>query len=686
MKNINRILTAALAAFIVLFASCSLFENESAQSRSTLVAVKVNNPQATRTILPQVTIDDIAQIAVTASQNGALVYAKTFSHAELTEADYLTLVFEVSNEMLASSFIFEMQATTLANSVFSGTLTSPVSALEPTELNFILQPKTLASGTSGKLSIDFTVANGKKFYETQAYYIEFDLYSDMEMRNKVITSRRTILEKTSDTKNILVENLEDGTYIYNARFYNSSTLNKFLVYQTSEAVQISAGLTSYSSVILPIDNTVETTFYIHSMEEFRLYEPVIKALPSTVTPQLIFSSITDGDLEEIAVALSVNPEHPDSNRFYNLNFYGCDGITDMSGLNQSSETSKLYISELTLPENLAVIESDTFRGMNYINGIVIPEAVIHIGANAFEGCYSLEVDNIHYYDFENADMWNYFSLKTREYAKIDPSKSISELIKDSPQYEYHRFIETITPANYTEIISSHGNNPKINITYEFSEINNLDELKSVNYTLAEHYPDDLETETTGKVVLDYSKCTDITDFYFLANYTYGDFDIKIKKAILPTSTTKILDDAFNGFKIDEVNFEALVNLTYIGESAFSGANLAVVNLPSSVSSIGDGCFFQNENLDFVDISNTSITELKPHTFSYCSNLTEVDLPDCLTSIGQYAFIESAQTGIGLRINLDYEDWVLADDHVTTLANMDALIDVLLDGSEALEKR
>lgn len=684
MKNINRIFTAALSAFIFLFASCSLFESESVESSSTLVAIKVNKPQSTRTILPQATIDDFATISVTASQGGTLVASKTFAHDEFMEVDYLTMIFEVSKEMLASSFNFEMQAATPENSVFRGTLDSIISAGEPTELNFILQPKTLASGTSGKLSIDFTVANGKKFYETQASWIEFDLYADVDMKIKVTATGRKLLDKTSGTKTILVENLEDGTYIYNARFYDSS-LNTQPLYQTSEAVQISAGLTSSSSVILPIDNTVETTFYIHSMEDFRLYEPVIKALPSTVTPQLIFSSITNGELEEIGEALAVDPTIPTWYPSYSLNFYNCPDITSMSELVKSSktDTSKLYIQKLVLPENLESIEPYLFSGVE-LEEIIIPESLTYIGNYAFYQCGILSADNIFVSDYENADMWNYYDTVNSTFVGLDTS--ISQNLLSNPEREYTKFVENVTAYdNYDGVYEQYGFNPKANIIYIFSEIPTLDELKSVNYTLAGYYTED--SETTGKVVLDYSKCTDITDFYFLANYTYGDFYIKIKKAILPTSTTKILDEAFNGFKIDEVNFEALVNLTYIGESAFSGANLAVVNLPSSVSSIGDGCFFQNENLDFVDISNTSITELKPHTFSYCSNLTEVNLPDCLTSIGQYAFVESAQTGIGLRINLDYEDWVLENDPTSPVADdMDNFITVLTTYGTAIEKR
>ena len=115
--------------------------------------------------------------------------------------------------------------------------------------------------------------------------------------------------------------------------------------------------------------------------------------------------------------------------------------------------------------------------------------------------------------------------------------------------------------------------------------------------------------------------------------------------------------AFSGTGIKKVTFPE--SLKKIEAFAFDGSFLTSLNLPSSVTSIGDNAFAQCYQLHTSVTIPSSVTEMGEYifmgsdikkcdfqnkfeklpngTFSSCSELKEVHLPENLKSIGEYAF-------------------------------------------------
>ncbi len=87
------------------------------------------------------------------------------------------------------------------------------------------------------------------------------------------------------------------------------------------------------------------------------------------------------------------------------------------------------------------------------------------------------------------------------------------------------------------------------------------------------------------------------------------------------------------------NFEIPSGVTSIGEGAFFVcSNLETIILPSSVTSIGDGAFRGCWNLREITLLS-NITSIGNLAFFACSSLETIILPSSVTSIGEKAFWE-----------------------------------------------
>ena len=106
---------------------------------------------------------------------------------------------------------------------------------------------------------------------------------------------------------------------------------------------------------------------------------------------------------------------------------------------------------------------------------------------------------------------------------------------------------------------------------------------------------------------------------------------------IPNSVTSIGQYAFYGCgsltSIDIPN-----SVTSIGRYAFYDcSSLTSIDIPNPVPSIGDYAFYGCSSLTSIDIPN-SVTSIGDYAFYDCSSLTSIDIPNSVTSIGRYAFV------------------------------------------------
>lgn len=115
----------------------------------------------------------------------------------------------------------------------------------------------------------------------------------------------------------------------------------------------------------------------------------------------------------------------------------------------------------------------------------------------------------------------------------------------------------------------------------------------------------------------------------------------ISSVSLPDSLTGIKDNAFSGSMIQEIDFgHGITSLGGYESYVFSCCNnLTHIEIPSSIQTVGTGAFFGCKNLASVKI-HEGVQWIKDSAFNECGSLKSVELPSSLKYIGNDSFLST----------------------------------------------
>lgn len=302
--------------------------------------------------------------------------------------------------------------------------------------------------------------------------------------------------------------------------------------------------------------------------------------------------------------------------------------------------------ELVIPEGVTKIESNAFTG-NSLSKIEIPKSVTEIGRGAFmntsehsplrevilhEGLEKIGSNAFGYSQIRSVDLPT--TVKERKALNATAFSNAS----------YGNPVVWVNSQEQLDTLKDGLRNPSFELrnknefTYEVkgneATITGLGKGVSVGEVLV--LP---RTSPEGKMITEIADTENVKGGTFTQNST--DFKATIyKEVVLPTGLKRIGNYAFQWNKVEKVNFPE--GLEEIGEGAFNFCNLTNIILPDSVVKIGENVFSSNENLTKVVLSK-SLTEIPERAFQHSDtkkglvNFTELELPDGIITIGNYAF-------------------------------------------------
>ena len=127
------------------------------------------------------------------------------------------------------------------------------------------------------------------------------------------------------------------------------------------------------------------------------------------------------------------------------------------------------------------------------------------------------------------------------------------------------------------------------------------------------------------------------DYLMSGHQPWRSFRDQITSVVVSPGVTSIGNLAFTRFS-KLIHVDIADSVVSIGEGFFSEcSSLTNITVPQSVTYIGVNAFDSCTNLSSITLSTNNITSIRPHTFSGCSELSSIVIPDGVTSIQSGAF-------------------------------------------------
>ncbi|WP_431834541.1 leucine-rich repeat protein [Faecalibacterium duncaniae] len=344
-------------------------------------------------------------------------------------------------------------------------------------------------------------------------------------------------------------------------------------------------------------------------------------------------------------------------------FKSCSSLTDITipqrvthigGLAFSRCTS---LSSITLSNNITSIGNAAFKNCTNLTSITIPSSVISIGSNVFDGCtrlndirYSGTSENVisalsqyvtrvtfNYGDkVPEAERMITVSIKTGEtltapttHPNVVGYEFKGWLTEDGKPYDF-----TVPPTGQFTLYAKWEkiSDPKPDPDPPKSgKCGAAGDGSDVTWHLTEN------TDDPSTYTLTISGSGAMENYLTSGHQPWHSFRDQITSVVVSPGVTSIGNLAF-ALSRNIIHVDIADSVVSIGEQVFfKCASLTNITVPQSVTYIGVNAFDSCTNLSSITLSTNNITSIRPYTFSGCSKLSSIVIPDGVTSIQLGAF-------------------------------------------------
>ena len=277
------------------------------------------------------------------------------------------------------------------------------------------------------------------------------------------------------------------------------------------------------------------------------------------------------------------------------------------------------IKEVVIPDGIVAITDHMFRDIKTITSVIIPDSVTSIGNYAFRGCSSLS--EIVIPDSVTSIGEGAFRGCTRLTSIVIPDSVTS--IGNNAFYECYSLSSVVIGDSVTTI-----GDDAFSWCGGLTSIVIPDSVTSIGGG-AFSWCDGL----TSIVIPDSVTSIGNSAFYGCYSLKYNEYDNAYYLGN-EDNPYRVLVKA-KSYDITSCNIHEDTVIIYL--DAFSGcSSLSEIVIPDSVTSIGNSAFFECCSLSSVVIGD-SVTTIGDYAFSRCGGLTSIVIPDSVTSIGEGAF-------------------------------------------------
>ena len=336
-------------------------------------------------------------------------------------------------------------------------------------------------------------------------------------------------------------------------------------------------------------------------------------------------------------------------------FYNCSSLTSVTI--PSSVTSIggyafcqcLQLRQVRIGEGVTSIGGYAFYGCSSLTSVTIPNSVTSIGGYAFYGCRSLTSVTIPSSVTSIGDntFWDCINLT---------NVSIGEGVTSIGNSAFYG-CSSLTSINIPRSVTSIGNRAFYGCQGELiidSKTFFEKDYKSSNYPMS--------SESSWLSGSKFTKLTIGDSITKIGSYTFYKYT-SLTSVTIPDSVTSIGYNAFGQCTLLKDTYVIIANLTTYAESndiynisgnkhlLVNGVEITELVVPDSVTSIGDYAFHNCSGLTSVTIPN-SVTLIGSYAFYQCSSLTSVYCKPTTPPAGgfdMFSYYDSGKKPIGCKI-------------------------------------
>ncbi|EAY11178.1 Leucine Rich Repeat family protein [Trichomonas vaginalis G3] len=311
-----------------------------------------------------------------------------------------------------------------------------------------------------------------------------------------------------------------------------------------------------------------------------------------------------------------------------------DGKTIYKDNNATIYIVSAYFSgEYTVPSFVTKLFGQCFRGVPITN-IIFPN-------------HSIEMNNFCFGDtnivnFEFSSGITRVPLSFFSTCRLLKSVNLSESIKSIESYAFNGCyaLDNITFPSKLEIIDDYAFQSCISL----KKLVFPPALREIGQSVFKSCNLEIDTDSNDNFLY-------VNHMLFSNNKSFltESFGTDINTALtIPIECVSIGKNTFWKKDLKKVTF-AGSSVISINETAFSQSKIVEIYFPSSLQTLGNGCFMSCSLLTTASFSGTSIKSIPDDCFRDCTKLTDIVLLSSITSIGSYSFYNCVSIGdIGIR--------------------------------------
>ena len=310
------------------------------------------------------------------------------------------------------------------------------------------------------------------------------------------------------------------------------------------------------------------------------------------------------------------------------------------------------LTSITIPGSVTFIGHCAFKDCTTLTSITIPGSVTSIGWEVFDGCTSL--NDIRYSGTSESvisALSGYVpTLVTFDYGDKVPEaeRMIKVFVKTGGTLTAPTTIPPVAGYEFKGWLTEDGElydfpgapTGQLTLYAKWEKKPDPGPPKSgkcgatgdnVTWQLTEN------TDGSSTYTLTISGSGAMEDYLMSSNQPWCSFRKQITSVVVSPGVTSIGNLAF-ALSRNIIHVDIADSVVSIGEQVFfKCSSLTNITVPQSVTYIGVNAFDSCTNLSSITLSTNNITSIRPYTFSGCSELSSIVIPDGVTSIQLGAF-------------------------------------------------